>query len=167
MSKKNGFRDVSLDFDLHEAMSGIKINKEAGVIQDVVLLTGEKVTKNKTRYTSEALKEARVRYEGAKMFLDHGEDMVRSVRDYGGVYRRVRLSENKVVADLHVREGGDVRNLVFSMAEHLTGGLSIRDRGRGHEDGDVFVVEGFAKGGVFSIDLVTEPSANENLFESV
>jgi len=164
--KKNGkYRGIEADFDLSEAMALVESDQEKGVIKNVVLLTGEVPTKNKTLYTKGALKEAASRYEGAKMFLDHGEDMVRSVRDLGGVYRNVRLNENKVLGDLHLRDSDEVREIAFTMAREKIGGLSIRDRGRGREENDVFIVEGFAKSGPYSIDLVTEPSANMNLFE--
>ena len=45
-------------------------------------------------------------------------------------------------------------------------GLSIRDRGHGREEDGVFLVEGFSKGNSYSIDLVTEASVNDTLFES-
>jgi len=111
------------------------------------------------------LKEAEKRYENAKMFLDHGNSEIRSVRDLGGTYKNVRLKENKIVGDLHLVPTQPVRDIAFHMAEHKVGGLSIRDRGRGHEENELFMVEGFSKGGNYSIDLVTEPSANLNLFE--
>lgn len=173
MSKKqNLFTLIQTDYDLEEAMGAATINKESGVIEGVVLLTGEKVSKNKTFYTKKALTEAVTRYEGAKMFLDHpkpdaGE--VRSVRDFGGVYKNVRVEEgNKLKADLHLVPNQDVRNIVMPIAEAKPSGvgLSIRDRGHGREEKGVFLVEGFSKGNHYSIDLVTEASVNETLFES-
>lgn len=164
-------QQINFTSDLSEAMAGTRLDRERGVIEGVVLLTGEKVSKNKTFYTSKALTEAKSRYEGAKMFLDHpkaGED-VRSVRDFGGSYRNVRIEEGRYLkADLHVLPNKDVRELVFSIAEAKTPGvgLSIRDRGHGREEKGVFLVEGFAARGSYSIDLVTEASVNENLFES-
>lgn len=172
MSKKNGFVNFEFTSDLEEATRTIVVNKEKGVIEGVVILTGEKVSRNKTFYTKQALQEAATRYEGAKMFLDHpkpGEGEVRSVRDFGGVYKNVRLDEGKFLrADLHLVPSESVRNIVLPIAEAKpTGvGLSIRDRGRGREENGVFLVEGFAAKGSFSIDLVTEASVNETLFES-
>jgi hypothetical protein len=91
------------------------------------------------------------------------------VRDYGGVYRNVRLEEGKRLrADLHLVPNEDVRSTVIPIAEQMPAGvgLSIRDRGHGHEENGVFLVEGFAGKGPYSIDLVMEASVNETLFES-
>lgn len=164
MAKKD-YRDLHEQNALIEAMPVAQIDRENGIVKDVVLLTGEKATKNNTFYTKKAITEAVSRYEGAKMFLDHGDTEVRSVKDLGGTYRNVRMQENKVVADLKLVNDDKVRNLVYHMAEEKVGGLSIRDRGRGREEKDLFMVEGFSKGNPFSIDLVTEPSANSNLLE--
>jgi hypothetical protein len=172
MSKKNGFISFEFASDLEEAARTAVVNKERGVIEGVVILTGEKVSRNKTFYTKQALSEAVQRYEGAKMFLDHpkpGDGEVRSVRDFGGVYKNVRLEEGKFLkADLHLVPSDSVRNIVLPIAEAKPAGvgLSIRDRGRGREENGVFLVEGFAAKGSFSIDLVTEASVNETLFES-
>lgn len=168
VSKKSAFH---YDQDLSEAMATATVDKESGVIEGVVILTGEKVSKNKTLYTKKALAEAVTRYEGAKMFLDHpkpSEGEVRSVRDLGGIYKRVRLDENKLRADLHLVPNTEIRNIVVPIAEAKpTGvGLSIRDRGHGREEDGVFLVEGFSKGNSYSIDLVTEASVNETLYES-
>lgn len=163
---KKTTQEIGFEVSLEEAMASVQVDKEAGVLKEVVLLTGEKTTKNNTFYTKAALQEAGRRYEGAKMFLDHADSEVRSVRDLGGTYRNVRLKENKVVGDLHLVNDQSVREIAYHMAEQKVGGLSIRDRGRGRKEDDVFMVEGFSKGNPFSIDLVSEPSANNNLFES-
>jgi cation transport regulator ChaB len=157
--------------ELTEAMAGTRIDKDKGIIEGVLLLTGDKVSKNKTLYTKKVLQEALTRYEGAKMYLDHPASgvTVRSVRDYGGVYRNVRLEEGKRLrADLHLVPNEDVRSTVIPIAEQMPAGvgLSIRDRGHGHEENGVFLVEGFAGKGPYSIDLVMEASVNETLFES-
>lgn len=172
MSKKNAFVNFEFTQDLEEAGRGSSVNKESGVIEGVVILTGEKVSRNKTFYTKQALSEAVARYEGAKMFLDHpkpGEGEVRSVRDFGGVYKNVRIEEGKYLrADLHLIPSETMRNIVMPIAEAKPAGvgLSIRDRGRGREENGIFLVEGFAAKGSFSIDLVTEASVNETLTES-
>jgi len=171
MHKKNGTTPIEFTSDLSEAMLSAKVDREQGVIEGVVILTGEKVSRNKTFYTKKALQEAVNRYEGAKMFLDHprkGED-VRSVRDFGGTYRNIRIEEGKYLkADLHLVPIREVRDLVLPIAESKPAGvgLSIRDRGHGREENGVFLVEGFAARGPYSIDLVTEASVNETLFES-
>ena len=170
--KKNAYRKFEYESDLVESVGNSVIQQDGGVIQGVVLLTGEKVSKNKTFYTKKALNEAVSRYDGAKMFIDHpkpDEGSVRSVRDLGGTYRNLRIEESRYLkADLHLLPNPKVRNLVFPIAESKPCGvgLSIRDRGKGRDENGVFLVEGFAPKGSFSIDLVADASVNENLYES-
>lgn len=161
-------KNLSEIVDLRESVAGVTIDPEKGIVKDVVLLTGNKVSKNKTSYGNRALAEAVSRYEGAKMFIDHGDPSstrVRSIRDLGGSYHNVRLQENKVIADLQVLEHHRATVLAIAKQPIKGVGLSIRDRGHGEEKNGVFLVEGFA-GTEFSIDLVSEASVNANLFES-
>lgn len=169
MSKKN--KAIDVETELSEAMAGTHIVKETGIIEGVLLLTGEKVSKNKTMYSRKILKEAVTRYENAKMYLDHPAPgvKVRSVRDFGGTYKNVRIEEGtKLRADLHLVPNDSIRSTVIPIAEAMPPGvgLSIRDHGHGREEDGVFLVEGFAGKGPFSIDLVMEASVNETLFES-
>jgi len=162
---------IDFETELSEAMAVTKIIKDKGVIEGVLLLTGDKISKNKTMYTRKVLQEAVTRYEGAKMYLDHPRagETVRSVRDFGGTYKNVRIEEGrKLKADLHLIPNETVRSTVIPIAESMPAGvgLSIRDRGHGREENGVFLVEGFAGKGPFSIDLVMEASVNETLFES-
>jgi hypothetical protein len=171
LKRKTDSQEINTDVELSEAMASTKINKERGVIEGVLILTGEKVSKNKTMYSRKVLQEAVKRYEGAKMYLDHPKngETVRSVRDFGGTYKNVRVEEgNRLKADLHLIPSDEVRNTVIPIAESMPAGvgLSIRDRGHGREENGVFLVEGFAGKGPFSIDLVMEASVNETLFES-
>lgn len=164
-------KTIDITLNLSEAMAMTKIDREKGVIEGVLILTGDKVSRNKTFYTKKALQEAVTRYEGAKMYLDHPKagETVRSVRDYGGTYKNVRLEEgNRLKADLHLIQSEQVRSTVIPIAESKPAGagLSIRDRGHGREEKGVFLVEGFAGNAPFSIDLVMEASVNETLFES-
>lgn len=157
--------------ELSEAMAGTQIKKDQGIIEGVLLLTADKVSKNRTQYTRKVLQEAVSRYQGAKMFLDHPApgQTVRSVRDFGGTYQNVRIEEGtKLRGDLHLIPNEAVRSTVIPIAEAMPPGvgLSIRDRGHGREENGVFLVEGFAGKGPFSIDLVMEASVNETLFES-
>lgn len=171
LKRSSDAQAIDFEIGLSEALASTKIDKERGVIEGVLLLTGDKVSKNKTKYSSKVLSEARTRYEGAKMYLDHPApgETVRSVRDFGGVYRNVRIEEgNKLRADLHLIPNPDIRNIVIPIAEATPPGtgFSIRDRGHGRDENGIFLVEGFAGKGPFSIDLVTEASVNETLFES-
>ena len=170
--KKNGMRDIGWTQDLSEAMASATMVPDKGIVEGVVLLTGEKVSQNKTFYTKKALNEAKTRYEGAKMYLDHpapDSGPVRSVRDFGGTYQNLRIEEEKLLrADLHLLPNPQIRDVVMPIVESKPAGvgLSIRDRGRGREEDGVFFVESFAQSKGFSIDLVTEVSVNKNLFES-
>ena len=169
---KEGFElPEEIGIELSEAMAGTQIRKDVGIIEGVLLLTADKVSKNKTQYTKKILQEAVTRYENAKMYLDHPAPgvKVRSVRDFGGTYKNVRIQEgNKLRADLHLVPNESIRSTVIPIAEAMPPGvgLSIRDHGHGREDNGVFLVEGFAGKGPFSIDLVMEASVNETLFES-
>ncbi len=155
-------------FTLEEAIGGVQVDDANGVLKGVVLLTGNKTSANKTHYTPKALVEAKDRYEGAKMYIDHKVDARgnRSLLDFGGVYKDVRLDGDKLRADLHLLESK--RSMVVSIAKMRPAGvgLSIKDRGHGVEKDGVFFVEGFAPKTQFSIDLVAEPSVNKDLFES-
>jgi hypothetical protein len=171
MRKSNAAVAIGFESELSEALAATKINRETGVIEGVLILTGDKVSKNKTMYSKKVLQEAVTRYEGAKMYLDHplkGET-VRSVRDFGGTFKNVRIEEGvKLKADLHLIPSEQIRSTAIPIAEAKPPGvgLSIRDRGHGREENGVFLVEGFAGKGPFSIDLVMEASVNETLFES-
>jgi cation transport regulator ChaB len=133
-SAASGFRDLSEDYDLAEAMGGTEIDDANGIIKNVVLLTGNKKSANNTFYTDEALAEAKDRYEGANMFLDHGvKGQNRSVRDFGGVYKNLRLDGNKLRGDVALRESArkDLTDIAKMRPAGL--GLSIKDRGRGYD----------------------------------
>lgn len=175
MKKKNTSADLSESSSLQEAMAGSKIDEAAGIIKDVVLMTADKVSKNKTKYTRKALQEALKRYDGAKMYLDHPRKDelaerkgVRSIRDLGGTYRNLYIQEGptpSLKGELHLLEHN--RDIALSIAKNppKDTGLSLRDRGTVHEEHGVTLVEGFT-GDEFSIDLVVTSSLNKSLFES-
>lgn len=167
MTERN--RDLVYEEDLLEAF-GTNTDQDAanGVIKGVTILTGEKVSLNKTLYTRAALEEGKTRYEGAKMFIDHPEkgSPNRSVNDFGGVYKDLRIEGNRLKGDLHLVESK--RQMVLGIAKMRPAGvgLSIRDRGYGVEKDGVFHVEGFTKGASYAVELVSEASVNKDLFES-
>jgi hypothetical protein len=175
MKKKSGSADILEQFDLTEAVATDKIDEKAGIIRDVVLMTGEKVSKNKTRYSRASVEQAVTRYEGAKMFLDHPrrDDLeqrkgARSVRDLGGVYRNLRMSEGaqpKLLGDLHLMEHNKDISISIAKNPPKDTGLSLRDRGLVKEERGVTLVESF-EGDDFSIDFVVTASLNKSLFES-
>lgn len=166
-AKKNA-RSLIESMELEEAFSGMTIDDANGVLKGVVLLTGNKLSPNKTFYTDKALAEATTRYQNANMYIDHKRDERGnpSVKDFGGVYKDVRLDGDKVRADLHLVESA--RSMVTAIAKMKPAsiGLSIRDRGHGVEKDGVFLVEGFDPKTKYSIDLVANPSTNKTLFES-
>ncbi len=164
----NKYVSVSQDFDISEAFAGATMDDANGVLNNVVLLTGNKESLNKTFYTPKALAEAVTRYEGAKMYINHTVDQRgnRSLHDFGGIYKNVRLDGNKLRADLTLMESK--RSMVMAIAKLKPEGigLSIKDKGYGVEKDGVLFVEGFAPKASFSIDLVADPSVNKNLWES-
>ncbi len=163
----SGFRDLVEEFDLAEALSTANFDDANGVIKNVVLLTANKTSANRTHYLSEALDEAKGRYEGANMFIDHGtKGQNRSVRDFGGVYKNVRVEENKLRGDIVLREAARKDMMDIAKMRPSGIGLSIKDRGRGFDKDGVFYVQGFAPEARYSVDFVVDPSVNRDLFES-
>lgn len=155
--------------DIEEAAAGTQIDDAGKVVKNVVILTGKKVSKNRTSYQEGSLREAVSRYEGSKMYLDHAKkgegNQNRSVRDLAAVYRNVRRDGDKVIADAHVMEAHWPIVSGIARLKPKGTGLSIRDKGHGAQKDGVFLVEGFS-GDSFSVDLVTEASVNKDLFES-
>lgn len=162
-------RELICEIDLQEAFGvNTDVDEGNGVIKGVTILTGNKVSLNKTLYSDSALAEGKTRYEGAKMFLDHpakGESS-RSIHDFGGVYKDLRIEGNRLKGDLHLVESK--RQMVVGIAKMRPAGvgLSIKDRGYGVEKDGVFHVEGFTEGASYSVDFVSEASVNKDLFES-
>lgn len=162
-------RELIYEADLTESVgSTAHIDDANGVINGVTILTGEKTSLNKTFYTRDALEQAKTRYEGAKMFLDHAPkgESNRSIHDFGGVYKNLRIDGNRLKGDLHLVESK--RQMVVGIAKMRPAGvgLSIKDRGYGVEKDGVFFVDGFTEGATFSVDFVSEASVNKDLFES-
>jgi len=173
---KKNYADLVESVDLTESLGGAQIDEANGVLKNVVLMTGNKTSENKTRYSAKAVEEGRTRYEGAKMYLDHPrQDELkerrgnRSVRDLAGVYRNLHVEEGpqpKLRGDLHLMES--TKNLVLSIAKNPPKGtgLSLRDRGFVRQEKGVTLVDGFEEGVDYSVDLVTRASLNKSLFES-
>lgn len=166
----NKYRDLTEEFDISEAMSGVGIDDANGILKNVVILTANKVSQNKTYYTMKALEEAVTRYDRDKMFIDHPTEenrhKNRSLKDFGGVYQNLHIDGNKLKGDVVLAESA--RRMVMDIAKLKPSGvgLSIKDRGHGTEKDGVFFVEGFAPKAIHSIDLVCEPSVNKDLFEA-
>lgn len=176
-TKKNEAFDLSECVDLAESMAGTRVDEAAGVVHDVVLMTANKVSKNRTKYSMASLKEAQTRYEGAQMYLDHPRtDELkerrgnRSVRDLGGTYKNLRVvgegaAQPKLIGDLHLMEHNKAIAISIAKNPPKGTGLSLRDRGVVREESGVTLVEGF-EGDAFSIDLVVNASLNQGLYES-
>lgn len=155
-------------FSLDEA---VQFDDANGVIKGASMLTGMKESGNKTFYTEKALAEAQTRYEGAKMFIDHPapdkRNQNRSVMDFGGVFKNVRLDGAKVRGDLHLVESKRSSLMAISKMKPDGIGFSIKDRGYGTEKNGVLFVEGFDPRATFSVDMVCDPSTNKDLFEAI
>lgn len=146
------------------------LNRELGVIEGTTLIGA--ISKNKRRYSTEALKKVAAMAEGLPAYVNHvkPEDAFkpRDVRDLIGRHQNVRFVEDgqgpRVVSDLHLLE--HQRPWVFSLAERLGDvvGNSLVSRGYVAMEGDTEVVKDIAQ--LRSADLVSDPASTKGLFES-
>ena len=143
-----------------------RLDRERNIIRGISLLST--VSRNGRRYTEEALKKAIPLFEGAKTFANHPKPAergeVRDVRDLIGRCFNIRYEEGKLKGDLEVLESH--KDWVFPLAEQASDlvGLSINARGKVRLSDEGEVVEEIVL--VRSVDLVSEPAATINLFES-
>jgi len=150
------------------APSPLRVNREAGVIHGVKVLGFN--SSNNRRYTKEGVAKAVKAglYEGAKVFVDHparsGE--MRPAADLLGRLHNARLGEDGVYADLHANTQHPMWPRVAEDCEKGLGlyGLSHNaEAGDYHFDRGVQVVPEISR--VESVDLVSSPATNKNLWE--
>lgn len=165
------------------AGSPLKIDRDAGVIYGVKVLGrysrgshSVREAENGTEYTPECMRAALPLYEGAKVFTDHPADrskpgVERGTREAFGVLRnaRVESDDDGVRADLHYLRKNQLAEDVLDDVERGLGiyGLShnaASDRERIDRANRRLVIESIAV--VRSVDLVTRPATNRNLWES-
>lgn len=174
-AKRELIESVQLD-------SQCTVDKDAGVIRNVRVLGSRSknchdvpgVTEG-TEYTRSAMSGVLALYEDATVYVDHNRKEPDAERPFGDVLGTLR--ESKIVDD---PDGPAVRgNLYFNRA-HPASAMVVEDverklgrcglshhaftaKARVHEGR--YIVESI--GEVRSIDLVTRPATNKNLFESV
>ncbi len=171
--KKAGVKGLRFTVDLKESFDGGKplreatVDRDSNIIRNVCLLAP--VSKNNRIYTPQGIANSVKLFEGAKAFANHPrrseQGEVRDVRDLIGKYFNIRVEDGKLKGDLEVLESH--KSWVFPLAEQAPElvGLSINAQGKVFRRGEQEVVESIAL--VRSVDLVSEPAATLNLFESL
>lgn len=142
------------------------VDKEKGVIQGVKVLGTRSL--NGRRYTEQAIREARSKYEGAFVNLNHPErnpGAPRNIRDRFGQLEGVEARDDGIYATLRYNRRHPEAGLVEEFAESMPSaiGLSHNAKGRGRKQGNEFVVEEIVQ--VRHVDLVADPATTKSLFE--
>jgi hypothetical protein len=142
-----------------------RLNGPAGLLRGVTVLGLS--SRNRRRYTPEAVASALALYQGALVNLDHPDrpDTPRSVRDRFGRLVNVRFEGGRVKADLRYNPEHPFAATLEWFAENDPGaiGLSHNAVGEGKVEGGTFVVRKIVE--LRSVDLVAEPATTRGLFE--
>lgn len=148
-----------------EATAGATLNREAGIIENMVILASESL--NGRHYTGNCMLNALPLFENVQVFANHGEEFSRDVKDLLGGYKNVRFEENKVKGDLHLVCGSELKEMIFNIAEKFPNlaGNSIDATGKYYLEGDVTVIEELTH--VNSVDIVTKPATTKGFFEEI
>lgn len=142
-----------------------KIDRAAGTIRGVKVL-GLK-SKNGREYSPDATRKAQPMYEGATIFIDHSESKSRPTRDrWGKLVNVAPDSAGELWGDIEFLKTHSMTETILESIERFNdGGLSHVVDGRLTNQGGKRVVTEITE--VFSVDFVTKPATNTNLFESV
>lgn len=150
------------------APSPLRVDREGGCVYGVKVLGF--TSTNKRRYAREAVAKAVKSglYEGAKVYVDHPAQPGKSrpAEQLLGRLKKSRLAEDGVHANLHVNTAHPMATRVFEDCEKGLGlyGLSHNaEAGDYHFDSGVQVVTEIVS--VESVDLVSDPATNTNLWE--
>lgn len=156
------------------------IDRDAGVIRNVRVLG--RLSRNRhgeqgvtgTEYTPECMRAAIPLYEGTQVYIDHpaakSTSANRAVNDGFGVLRNVRYDNESLIGDLHYRKTHQLANTVLEDAERedlRVYGLShnaTSSQDRVDRATKRLVIERIES--VRSVDLVSRPATNRNLWES-
>ncbi len=135
------------------------------ILRNVRVLGGD--SKNKRRYTPDAMRQAMEMYEGAKVNVDHPAKPTepRGIASRFGKLVNVRSDDDGLVADLVYNPRHPLAETIRYFAENMPElvGLSHNAIGEGRTDSDgVFVVTKIVK--VRSVDLVADPATTVGLF---
>ena len=146
----------------------IRVDAEAGVIRGVKILGLE--SRNGRTYLPEALAEAAVLYEDAKVNVNHPKGNPAGPRNYQdriGVIRKVAVRPAEgLFADFHFNPKHALAEQLAWDAEHAPQnvGFSHNVQARTARRGGQLVVEAITR--VQSVDLVADPATTGGLFES-
>lgn len=147
----------------HSTWASDAIDTEAGVIKGVKIL-GTK-SKNGREYSATILEQAKGKYEGLGINLDHQKGN-RRVSDGFGRIRGVELRQDGLYGDLEYLKSHPFAGQFVESAERMPEqvGLSHSAEGRVSKQGDREVVEEISE--VYSVDVVRYPATTKGLFES-
>lgn len=146
-----------------------RVDAQNGVLYGVKLL-GEN-SRNKRRYSKEAMKRAVSKYDEVNSYVDHpdrerlSED--RKFNQWSGVFRNPRYVEGKgIFADLHLRQKGTYFEGILEAAQKFPTALGFSHVAEGESklDGETEIIESIRE--VFSVDLVMDPATTAGIFES-
>lgn len=165
---------------LYESAGGASaaVDRDRAVIRNVKVLGfhspnghGQPGAAGGTDYTESAMRDALPLYEGVQVMVDHPDrsrlGAERSAYDCLGVLRNARLTPDGIRADLHLDPAHQLAESVMNDVERKLGrfGLSHNARGDGPVKNGRYVITTIEE--VRSVDLVTRPATNKNLWESV
>ncbi|MDO4549659.1 MAG: hypothetical protein Q4C96_00230 [Planctomycetia bacterium] len=146
----------------------MRVNREEGIIHGVKILGLE--SRNGRNYAPEALDEATIFYEGAKVNINHPKGDPTSPRDYQdrlGNIRNVIFQQNAgLFADLYFNPHHFLAEQLIWDAEHSPKNVGFSHNVRAiteRVDGKVQVKKILC---VNSVDLVADPATTTGLFES-
>lgn len=143
------------------------VDAENGIIRGVKIL-GLK-SKNKRRYLAEAVGSAASLYEGAKVYIDHsdpGGPKTRGIRERWGKLENVVARDGELYGDLaYLRTHKLTESILEAIERFGDFGLSHDASGVVKNERGERVVTKIEQ--VFSVDVVTNPATNSNLFEGV
>lgn len=154
---------------VHSENISIHVDREQGIIHGVKVLGLQ--SRNGRSYLPEALKEATVFYEGAKVNVNHPKGDPASPRDYQdrlGDIRNVVFHENSgLFADLHFNPRHVLAEQLIWDAEHSPQnvGFSHNVRAVTERINGKLLVKKITW--VNSVDLVADPATTTGLFESL
>lgn len=143
------------------------VDREGGWIRGVKVLG--RVSENGREYLPSAMQDAARLYEGCEVNIDHPDpkDATRNrgVLEGWGKLTNIVVREDGVYGDLrYLREHPHTPVLLERIDGGFGIGLSHNAEGRGRREKGKLLVENITR--VRSVDLVTRPATNRNLFES-
>lgn len=153
-----------------QSPSGLRVDRDAGVIRGVKIIGLQ--SRNGHRYTHQALVDAKGRYEGVKVNIDHPDrsnpHAERKVSERFGKLMGVEAREDGLYGDLHYIKSHPLAPVVADAAESSTlgdaFGLSHNATVRESQQNGEVVFEAITA--VRSVDLVADPATTRGIFES-